>query len=384
MSIKRGNNEGTVHKLPNGHWRGQVSHDGHRRSKTFPTQRDCIDWVRKNRNQISDGMSYTSTQLTINEYMDRWLTNAKTTKRQSTWIHYDQLTRHYINPSIGNIKLKDIRAEHIQGLYNHLLKIGVGIHTIRKLHAVLHSALNQAVKQAVIIQNPASLVDPPRKPVREMVILTESQASQLLVAAKSHRLEALFHLAITAGLRESELLGLKWIDLDWIKRTLKIERQLDRPHGEGFQFSPPKTAFGKRSIKLGNKSIEILRKHFQNQQGERVAAGDVWKEYDLIFPTSVGTPIHQSQLIRSFKLLLKHAGLPPIRFHDLRHTSASLMLNHDIPVIIVSRRLGHARASITSDVYGHLLPNMQDEAAEMIDDLVTPTEVKLKEPISVV
>ena len=104
----------------------------------------------------------------------------------------------------------------------------------------------------------------------------------------------------------------------------------------------------------------------------------------MIFPTSFGTPIHQRNFIREFKLLVKQAGLPPKRFHDLRHTPACFMLNHDIPVMIVSRRLGHARASITSDVYGHLLPNMQDEAAEMIDDLVTPTEVKLKEPISVV
>jgi integrase len=166
-----------------------------------------------------------------------------------------------------------------------------------------------------------------------------------------------------------------------MKGTLKVERQLERPRGEGVQFSAPKTAFGKRSIKLGSKTIEVLRRHSKRQQDERIAAGETWKEYDLIFPTSVGTPIDQRSFLRTFKLFLKHAGLPPIRFHDIRHTSASLMLNHDIPVIIVSRRLGHARASITSDVYGHLLPNMQDEAAEMIDDLVTPTEVGLNEPI---
>ncbi|OGN98679.1 MAG: hypothetical protein A2Z71_11290 [Chloroflexi bacterium RBG_13_50_21] len=217
-----------------------------------------------------------------------------------------------------------------------------------------------------------------------MTILTESQVSQLLIAARSHRLEALFYLAITTGVRESEILALKWSDLDWLRRTLKVERQLERPHGEGVQFSPPKTAFGKRSIKLGSKTIEVLRGHYERQQTERIAASEAWKEYDLIFPTSVGTPIDQRSLLRTFKILLKNAGFPPFRFHDLRHTSAILMLNHDIPVIIVSRRLGHARASITSDVYGHLLPNMQDEAAEMIDDLVTPTEVKLTDPISIV
>jgi integrase len=145
-----------------------------------------------------------------------------------------------------------------------------------------------------------------------MAILSENQVSQLLVAAKGHRLEALFHLAITTGIRESEVLGLMWSDLDWIKRSLKIERQLERPHGEGVQFSAPKTAFGKRSIKLGNKTIGILRNHYERQQEERIEAGEAWKEYDLIFPTSVGTPIHQHNLWRTFKILHKlgyqHSG----------------------------------------------------------------------------
>jgi integrase len=383
MAKKRANREGSIHKLPSGHWRGQVSHNGHRLSKTFPTQRECIDWVRKNLNQISDGLSYASTQLTLSEYMDGWLTNKKATRRYATWLHYDWLVKRYINPDLGIIKLKDLRADHIQGLINDLLKSRAGIYTVRKIRDVLHCALELAVRQEVLIRNPVDLVDPPPKPHKEMTILTESQVSQLLVAAKSHRLEALLHLTITTGVRESEVLALKWSDLDWTKGTLKVERQLERPRGEGVQFSAPKTAFGKRSIKLGSKTIELLRRHSKRQQDERIAAGETWKEYDLIFPTSVGTPIDQRSLLRTFKLFLKHAGLPPIRFHDLRHTSASLMLNHDIPVIIVSRRLGHARASITSDVYGHLLPNMQDEAAEMIDDLVTPTEVNLEDHVQV-
>lgn len=383
MTKKRGNREGSIHRLPNGHWRGQVSHDGHRLSKVFITQVDCIEWVRKNRNQISEGLSYASSQLTLSEYLDEWLTTKKITRRYSTWLHYSWLVQRYICPTIGNIKLKDLQANHIQSLYSQLLKSGTGIYSVRKIHFVLHCALNQAIKQEVILRNPACLVDPPPKPHREMTILTESQVTQLLITAKNHRLEALFYLTITTGVRESEVLALKWSDLDWLRRTLKIERQLERPHGEGVQFSPPKTAFGIRSIKLGSKSIEVLRQHYERQQIERIVAGETWKEYDLIFPTSVGTPIEQRSLLRTFKILLRNAGLPPIRFHDLRHTSASLMLNHDIPVIIVSRRLGHARTSITSDVYGHLLPNMQDEAAEMIDDLVTPTEVKLEKPASV-
>jgi integrase len=329
-------------------------------------------------------MSYASSQVTFGEYLETWLTNKKATRRYATWLHYDWLARRYINPELGKIKLKDLRADQIQEFLNRLLRSGTGTYTIRKIHDVLKCALNLAVKQEMVLRNPASLVDPPPKPHREMAVLTESQVSQLLVAAKSHRLEALFHLTITTGMRESEVLALNWSDLDWSKRSLKVERQLERPRGEGVQFSAPKTTYGKRSIKLGIKTTDVLRKHYERQQFERRAAGEAWREYDLIFPTSVGTPIDQRSFLRTFKLFLKHAGLPSIRFHDLRHTSASLMLNHDVPVIIVSRRLGHARASITSDIYGHLMPNMQDEAAEMIDELVTPTEVKLEKPISVV
>ena len=136
---------------------------------------------------------------------------------------------------------------------------------------------------------------------------------------------------------------------------------------------------GLRSVVLGQQTIQALRAHYERQQAERLAAGDAWVENRLILSTSNGTPIHQRNLLRGFKALLKQAGLPPIRFHDLRHTDASIMMNHDVPVIVVSRRLGHALASITLDIYGHLVPSMQEEAAELIDGLVTPTEVKLNQ-----
>ncbi len=169
---------------------------------------------------------------------------------------------------------------------------------------------------------------------------------------------------------------MKWTDLDWVRQSLKVERQLLRPDGDGIEFSSPKTSYGKRSLALGRKTIDVLRTHNGRQQAERLAAGDKWVENGLIFANSLGGPIHPRNLLRNFKQLLRDAGLPAIRFHDLRHTAASLMLNAGIPVIVVSRRLGHARASITLDVYGHLIPSLQAEAAEKIDELVTPVAVE--------
>jgi len=196
--------------------------------------------------------------------------------------------------------------------------------------------------------------NPPSQPVKEMKILDESQVSQLLVAARESRMEALLHLAVSTGMRQMEILGLKWKDLDWIKRTLKVERQLDRE--DGVQFSPPKTRNGRRTVVLGDRTIEVLHRHYERQDEARKKAGESWTEYGLIFTSANGTPIHFRNFLRDYKNLLKLAGLPDIRFHDLRHTAASLMLNHGIPVIIVSRRLGHAKPSITLDIYGHLIP----------------------------
>ena len=381
MAKKRGNSEGSIYKRPNGTWSVQATLQGRRLSRTFKTQRECQEWLKKTRGQIDDGMTLASTKVSLEEFLNEWLTSTKTSKALRTWQHYEQLIRTYLIPNLGEIKVRDLRPDHIQAFYNRLFDSQVGVHTIRKIHITLHSSLNQAVTTGMLGSNPASFVKPPKEPATEMAILNESQVSQLLVAAHGHRWEALFHLAVISGMRQMELLGLKWSDLDWIRQTLKIERQLARPDGDGIKFYAPKTRYGKRSITLGMKTIEILRKHYEHQQVERLSAGDVWQEYGLIFTTSKGTPIHSRNLLRAFKKLLQDAGLTPIRFHDLRHTAASLLLNQGIPVITVSRRLGHAKASITLDVYGHLIPSMQNEVADMIDDLVVPVAVQLDEKV---
>ena len=209
MAKRRGNNEGTIHKLPSGRWRAQITLEGRRLSKVCATQRDCQDWIRKTRGQIDDGMTYASTKLSLGGYLNRWLINTKSAKSQSTWSHYEQLCRNYIVPKIGSIKVRDLRPENIQGFYTSLLNQEVGIYTIRKIHTLLHCALQLAVKTGIIGRNPASFVQPPKVPASEMDILNDSQVSQLLVAAMGHRWEALFHLALVTGMRQMELLGLE-------------------------------------------------------------------------------------------------------------------------------------------------------------------------------
>ena len=380
MTRKRGNNEGSIHRRESGTWRAQVTLEGRRLSHTANTRRECQDWIRETLGQIDYGLTFASTQITFEDYLENWLSSKKASIKHTTWIHYSHLAHIYIIPSIGKFKIRDLNPNRIQSLYNRLIAEEIGIHTVRKIHTVMHSALAHAVKTGLISRNPASATIPPSIPPKEMKFFDESQIIQMLVTAKGHRWEALYHLAVTTGMRQMEILGLKWTDLDLTKQTIKVKRQLVRPDGKAIKFTSPKTKFGRRNIDIGSKAVMILRGHHERQLSERNTAGEKWEEHDLVFTICTGGPIHPRNLLRNFKKLLQDAGLPEIRFHDLRHTAASLMLNHGIPLIIVSRRLGHVRPSITLDVYGHLIPTMHSEVAQLMEDLITPIELRQVSP----
>ncbi len=219
-------------------------------------------------------------------------------------------------------------------------------------------------------RNPASSTTPPKLSRKEMKFYNEAQIRTMLetIKAEGDRYLALFHLALTTGMRQAELLGLKWTDLDWNKGTLQIKRQLKRKKGGGFYYPPPKSKAGYRTLVLGQKMLAILKEHQALLQREQQQAKQ-WHFNDLMFPNTFGNPTQPDKLLKRFKRLCEKANLPLIRFHDLRHTSATLMLNHGVPIIVVSRRLGHAQPSITLDVYGHLLPVMQNEVAELMDQI---------------
>ena len=222
--------------------------------------------------------------------------------------------------------------------------------------------------------NPVLAVIRPKFKRKEMKTLSDSQVRTLLSFAEGDRFEVLFWLAVTTGLRQGELLGLKWSDIDWTGRRIGVQRQVQRLRG-GLVFSEPKTAAGRRVIALGVLTIEKLRRHQNLQTEEKQAAKHYWKENDMIFPSSTGTPMDPSNLYHNFKRMLKRAGLPDIRFHDLRHTAATLMLQQGTHPKIVQERLGHSDISMTLNTYSHVLPGMQDEAAGKLDELLTPINV---------
>ena len=277
------------------------------------------------------------------------------------------------------MKLRELRLANIEYLYQQLLKEGVSIRNVQLAHSVLHRCLKDAVRQGIVGFNAAHGARKPKSPYKEMQILDEYQVMQLLQYTKGDRYEALYHLAVKTGMRQGELLGLMWSDVDWNKGTLKVQRQVQRVPGQGRKFVSPKTRAGRRTITLGRETLRILREHLERQKLLKGVIGKRWQEQGLLFPSKFGTPKSAANLQKQYKALLERAGLPVIRFHNLRHTAASLMLNRGVPPFIVSRILGHSKPSTTMDIYGHLIPIASEGVGDMMDELVTPIPVDMGE-----
>lgn len=324
--------------------------------------------------QIESGLNWDGAKIAVGEYLERWLMDIKGSIRPKTWRQYSGIVHNHIQPMLSQVKLRDLQPFHVQQVYNQLREQGKSQRTVQLVHSVLHRALVVAEKHGLIGRNPAGVVDPPKVIFKEMQVLNDTQARLLLIAAQGHRYETLFHLAITTGLRQGELLGLKWEDIEWASGIIHVRRQLQRVPGDGLRFSSPKTQAGSRMIQIGSVTMRQLAEHRKRQEVERRRGA--WQEHEMVFPSSIGTPTGQRRLHHYFKRLLKKAELPNIRFHDLRHTAATLMLLNGIPLIVVSRRLGHSKPSVTLDIYGHYIPGMQEQAADLMDELVTPIETK--------
>jgi integrase len=229
--------------------------------------------------------------------------------------------------------------------------------------------LSQAVKWQLILRNVADAVTAPRPRKREMMVFDRTQARTFLDAARGDRFEALYVLAVATGMKQGELLGLKWADLDLKKGTLSVRRSL-RVDKDGAHYTEGKRDHSRRRIELGASTAAALRTHRKRQLEERVRYADLWEDNDLIFCQKDGRPIHRWNLEREFYKVLKYAGLPKITFHGLRHTCASLMLLNNIPAKVVSEMLGHADVAFTLKVYSHVLPGMQRSAADGMDEML--------------
>ena len=253
----------------------------------------------------------------------------------------------------------------MRGLYRSKLAAGLAPRTVLHIHRTLSKALKQATDDGLIPRNVAGVVKPPRPRTEEIRPLGREQVWALLDTARGDRLEALYVVAVTTGLRRGELQGLKWEDIDLEAGTLQVRRTLSEPKG-GYIFEAPKSGKG-RNIRLTQRATAALREHRKRQLEERMELGGLWQDHGLVFTSGIGTPMLGGNLNRTFKAVLQRAGLPEIRFHDLRHSCATLLLCQGVNPKFVQELLGHADIALTLNVYSHVLPDMGDAAAGAMD-----------------
>jgi integrase len=326
-----------------------------------------VQWV----NDETQIKGSTGPCITVKEFFEDWLEIKKQSIRLKTHQEYRRLVHKYILPAFGQQALDQLSNRQLSRFYMQLGEGGLGSRTVRYIHSILKVAFKDAILQGLLETNPTQGTILPRWKKKEMQILDEEQISQFLHTARLSPYYGIYHFAIATGMRMGELLGLKWKDVDWTNATLFIRRQAQRVNGYGVVFQEPKTNAGIRKIKIQSASLEELKRQQKRNENAQRRAGERWEENDLIFSSSVGTPVVTSNLRRNFKINLKRAGLPDIRFHDLRHTAATMMINHKIPIIVVSQILGHSKPSVTLDIYSHCSVAMQTQASMVMDKLVS-------------
>ena len=370
---RRGNGEGTIGRRKDGRWEGRYyvpTEDGPKRKVIYgKTRAEVSEKLTKALSDRANGIVYDNENITVGEYLDVWLKRSVYgSVRQSTYDRDTNLVNNHIKPVLGSLKLKKLNSAHVQNFYRNRLDTGLSASTVRKIHDILRRGLAQAVDWYLTQRNVADVVKPPRPVPKEIVALSADETRRLLDAAAEDRLEALYMLAVHTGMRQGEMLALRWQDVDIENAVLSVRRTLTRRGGK-IAFGEPKTKKSRRSIRLTPQAVDALRAHLERQLRDMEILGDHYQDQGLIFTTDTGAPIIPSNLRqRSFTPLLKRAGLPHMRFHDLRHTCATLLLSRGVHPKFVQELLGHATIAITLDTYSHVMPSMGDATAKAMED----------------
>ncbi len=321
--------------------------------------------------RLEQGIHIKPTKITVGEYLESWLQDYVATNTSPRTQHrYSQIVRVHLIPEFGAFPLVALQPHHIQTYYAKALKSGhqtrkggLSPSTVHYHHRVLFEALKHAVKREILVRNVAEAVDAPRPIHKEMATLGTESVNHFLEAAKDSPYYVIFYTAIYTGLRRGELLGLRWCDVDLDFGTISIVQTLQHLHSGEYVFKEPKSKKGRRQIALSPSLAVLLRDYKIQQGGLRVLADNPLTPTDLVFSHPNSKPYRPNSVTRAFKTLMKSIGVEAVRFHDLRHAHATLMLKQGVHPKIVSERLGHSTISMTLDIYSHVLPGLQEAAA---------------------
>lgn len=339
-----------------------------KRKRGFKTKKEATDALRKLEVQVNEGTYVESKNIPFKQYIEDWLSIKKISLSNSSISLYERSIKNHISPSLGNILLSKIKPQHIQKFIVELYKKDLEDATIKRIFNILNACLNDAVKFEDLSINPASKVEKPKVSPKEMNIWSIKQIKRFLKYSEDHRLNCAFYLALMTGLRKGEILGLRWKDVDLENQVLYVNQTLEYD-GKTIKKGA-KTKNSIRSVTFSPSTKNVLLKHKEQQEAEKNFFASEYLDQNLVICAQNGAPYHPRNLTRVFNSLKRKANLPHIRFHDLRHTHAALMIAQNEPMKLIMERLGHSQISTTIDVYGHLLPNMQHDASNRLDQTI--------------
>jgi integrase len=371
---RRGRGEGSIRERADGRWEaiidlGRIDGKRKRLSIYAATRREVSVALNKRLSDRRNGLPVAIERQTVGSFLQTWLEDTiKPTARPRSYESFGTIIRKHLGPSIGHIQLAALTPQDVQLMMKQKSDAGFSPQTVAQIRTVLRSALNQALRWRLVSWNVAALVDPPRIPKREHHALDAAGAKKLLEVAHGERYEAAYFLGLMSGLRRGEILGLRWTDIDLERATLHVTHSLQRVEGV-LQLADVKTDKSVRAIQMPASVVEALRA----QRARQLEAALRWHDSGLVFTNEGGGPVQPITLHRDYKRLLAKAGLPDAtRLHDLRHSAASLLLNQDVPLTMISRLLGHSSISITGDIYGHIMPASNRRMADTMEALLNP------------
>lgn len=320
--------------------------------------------------ELDQGRPVNRKSETLADYLPRWLEETHARKIGPTTLdHYRRYVERHVLPYLGQVRLDRLTPRHVQEWVSTLLKAGQSPSSVRRYHAVLSGALQQAMRWELVGRNVARLAELPSKGKRLPVRITPAEARAIVAAIQGDRLEALYLLCLTTGLRQGEALALRWSDLNLPARTLTVTRSLAVVRGK-FVVKEPKNESSKRTVPLSATAVAALQAHRARQHAERLRLGAAWVKSDLVFSDEGGHYLHRTKATRGFQACLQRVGLAHLRFHDTRHAAAGLLLGAGRSLKEVSELLGHSSITMTADLYGHLADEAKRPAAEAMDELL--------------
>jgi integrase len=373
---KRGNGEGSIFKRSNGRWYSALTYrddfgEVKRREVSGKTQAGVREKLREIRERVEAGAPVRDASITMAAWLEDWTTKAlpASDRKQATIDLYTTIACRHLEPRLGKVPLDRLRPSDVEALVLAKRRAGLSASTVRTIYTVLRASLDVAVRDGLIQRNPAAVVKRPAVDRKDAAFLTAEQAKALLEVLRGDRLEALYRVMLATGLRRGEALGLHWRDVDLDAAVLRVRWTLSRT-STGLELGEPKTEKSRRTVPLPHAAVNALREHRKRQVAEQLAAGQLWQTTGLVFTTEIGTPLEPRNVLRRFEALAARASLPGVHLHTLRHSAASFLLAAGTHTKVVQEHLGHSSYAITADIYSHVAPVQQREAADRLDEAI--------------